>query len=80
MSALIIHPQDPSTDFLKPIYASIQDKTVLTGCIDKNQLRILIEKHDRVIMLGHSSPLGLLSVGQYTVMDSLGKVLGLILT
>lgn len=65
MSVLIIHPKDKSTDFLNPIYAPIQDKTIITGGIDKSGIRKLIENHDRVIMLGHGSPFGLLSVGQF---------------
>jgi hypothetical protein len=65
MSTLIIHPQDSTTNFLKPIYALIQDETVITGGITKSELKKLIENHDRVIMLGHGSPFGLLSVGQF---------------
>ena len=66
MSTLIIHTQDSTTDFLKPIYASITNKTIITGGIDKNELRELIEIHERVIILGHGSPWGLLSVGQFS--------------
>jgi hypothetical protein len=33
--------------------------------VTKYELRKLIENHDRVIMLGHGSPYGLLSVGQF---------------
>jgi hypothetical protein len=65
MSTLIIHPKDPSTDFLRPIYAPIQDKTVITGGATKNELRTLIKNHVRIIMLGHGTPIGLLSVGQF---------------
>jgi hypothetical protein len=65
MSTLIIHPKDQSTDFLKPIYATIQDKTVITGGVTKYELRELIKVHDRIIMLGHGTPIGLLSVGQF---------------
>lgn len=70
MRTLIVHPKDPSTDFLKPIYATIQDKTVITGGINKKKLRILIEKHDRIIMLGHGTHIGLLSVGQFPKVGS----------
>jgi len=65
MSPLIIHPNDPSTDFLKPIYATISNKTVINGGIGKNELQKLIRKHERIIMLGHGTSLGLLSVGQF---------------
>ena len=59
---LIIHPQDPSTSFLKPIYTRIKNKTIITGGINKEELKKQIELHDRVIMLGHGSPMGLFSV------------------
>ncbi len=70
MSVLIIHPQDPSTNFLKPIYATIQNKTVITGGISKTELKELIRNHDRIIMLGHGTPNGLLSVGQFPIVSS----------
>ena len=65
MCTLIIHPKDQSTNFLKPIYAAISNKTVINGGISKSDLRKLIKNHDRVLMLGHGTPLGLLSVGQF---------------
>jgi len=65
MSTLIIHPKDHTTDFLKPIYAPILNKTIVTGGVTKHELRELIENHDRIIMLGHGSPWGLMSKGQF---------------
>jgi hypothetical protein len=65
MRHLIIHPKDQSTDFLKPIYATISNKTVISGGISKVKLRELIKNHDRVIMLGHGTPIGQLSVGRF---------------
>lgn len=70
MNTLIIHPKDSSTNFLKPIYAPIQDKTVITGGVNKFQLRQLIKNHDRSILLGHGTPHGLLAVGQFSVVGS----------
>lgn len=70
MSQLIIHPQDPSTDFLKAIYALIPNITVITDGIDKNELQKLVRNHERIIMLGHGTSLGLLSVGQFLNTDS----------
>lgn len=61
MKTLIIHPKDPTTFFLSYIYKDIQDKTVLTGGILKSEVRKLIKSHDRIIMLGHGSPVGLFS-------------------
>lgn len=65
MSTLVVHPRDSSTFFLKKIYDPISNKTVITGGITKSVLRKLIENHDKVLMLGHGSPYGLLSVGQF---------------
>jgi hypothetical protein len=65
MRTLIVHPKDQTTTFLHKIYEPISNKTVIRGGIGKNELRKLIENHDRVIMLGHGSPWGLLAVGQF---------------
>jgi len=65
MKNLVIHPTDASTDFLKPIYANIEDATILNGGIGKGQVAKLISEHDRIIMMGHGSPYGLFSVGQF---------------
>jgi len=65
MKNLIIHPKDPSTDFLSQIYALLPNKTVVKGGITKSELLELIEIHDRVIMLGHGSPYGLLNPGKF---------------
>lgn len=62
---LIIHPEDPSTEFLTAIYENIQDKTVVTGGLYPHEIRDLIIDHDRVIMLGHGTPRGLMSVGRF---------------
>ena len=65
MNTLIIHPKDPSTDFLKPIYANIKNKTVITGGIEKRDLDQLIKRYGRILILGHGSPAGLFSVGRF---------------
>lgn len=67
MKTLVIHPKDRTTTFLEVAYKTIENKTVITGGIDKTQLRKLIEEHDRVMMMGHGSPSGLFSVGQFKV-------------
>jgi len=65
MKTLVIHPQDPTTDFLKPIYQALPDTTVVTGGVFKDEIIDLILQHDRVIMLGHGAPSGPLSVGRF---------------
>ena len=70
MKTLIIHPNDRSTDFLKPIYQSVIDATVITGGVSKDELYKLIESHNRVMMMGHGSPWGLFSCGKFNTNDS----------
>lgn len=65
MKTLVIHPKDPTTTFLSRVYARLKDKTVIRGGINKSDFQKLIESHDRVIMLGHGSPYGLLNRGQF---------------
>jgi len=63
MKTLVIHPSDYSTDFLKPIYEGIEDKTVITQGKTRDEIIELIESHDRVMMMGHGSPSGLFGIG-----------------
>ena len=65
MEVLIIHPDDRSTDFLKPIYANINSATIVNGGVTKSKVKELITQNDRIIMLGHGSPHGLFSVGKF---------------
>jgi hypothetical protein len=65
MKTLIVHPKDPSTDVLTGIYSSINNKTIINGGIPILDLKKLIKTHDRIFMLGHGSPWGLLSMGQF---------------
>jgi hypothetical protein len=71
MKTLVIHAEDSSTDFLCPIYQTIEDKTVLRKGVSKNEISEQIKIHDRVLMLGHGSPEGLFSVGQFKTNNSL---------
>jgi len=70
MKTLIIHPVDKSTDFLCPIYQTIEDKTVLRKGLTKKVVAEQIKLHDRIIMLGHGSPDGLFAVGQFETDNS----------
>lgn len=60
---LVIHPDDRSTDFLKLIYENhLKDWTIINDCyITKYELKKLIKDHDRIIMMGHGTPGGLLN-------------------
>ena len=63
MKTLVIHPSDYSTDFLKPIYEGVENKTVITQGKSREEMIELIESHDRVMMMGHGSPSGLFGIG-----------------
>jgi len=65
MRTLVIHPDDRSTDFLKAVYKDIPDATVITGGLYQYEVDAEIMRHDRIIILGHGTPSGLLSVGQF---------------
>jgi hypothetical protein len=66
MKTLVIHPDDRSTDFLKPIYESVDNKTVITGGKSREEIIDLIQSHDRVLMMGHGSPGGLFKTGTFS--------------
>jgi len=65
MKTLVIHPEDPTTDFLKGVYEGLEDITVIHGLTANKSIRKLIKSHDRVIALGHGTPNGLLGVGMF---------------
>jgi hypothetical protein len=65
MKTLIIHPDDPSTDFLKPIYDNVTNATIVTGGVSKEDVKQMIIEHDQVMMMGHGSPMGLFSLGLF---------------
>lgn len=62
MKTLVIHPSDPTTSFLRPIYQNIPDATVVTKNITYKTLMEVIKANDQIIMLGHGSPSGLFNV------------------
>jgi len=77
MKTLVIHPKDKSTDFLKQIYADLDDVTLVTGGWSQDRIKEAIQTHDQVIMMGHGSPNGLFAVGRFPIKDSFsGYVIG----
>lgn len=56
---LVIHPDDRTTDFLTPSYQGLS-ATVLTSQKNMFNLRENMREHDRIIMMGHGSPGGLM--------------------
>lgn len=67
MKTLVIHPADPTTDFLKTIYQGL-DCEVITDQLSKGKLIRKIKENERIIMLGHGAPYGLF--GHYGMMIS----------
>jgi len=65
MRNLVIHPQDKSTDFLKPIYAKVKSKKVINGNSTPEDVEELIKTSDRVMMMGHGAPFGLFSINLF---------------
>lgn len=61
MKTLVIHPDDRSTDFLKLIYQG-KGFTVINDCdTPRSEIVEAIKNHDRIIMMGHGTPGGLLN-------------------
>jgi len=67
MTTLVIHPHDASTDFLNPIYSGLDNVTLVTDSWSQNQIREAIQTHDQVMMMGHGSPGGLFTAGQFPI-------------
>lgn len=55
---LVVHLDDRSTDFLRPIYEG-KGYPVISGPIDPQRLMNLVEAHAHVYLMGHGSPNGL---------------------
>ncbi len=66
MKTLVIHPTDPTTDFLKAIY---KDKGFrIADDLGRFALENSIREHDRIIMLGHGSSEGLFkTLGEFCI-------------
>lgn len=66
MKTLVIHPKDKTTDFLSVIYAD-KDWTIINSTESTTELKKQILLHDRIIMMGHGTPQGLLGYGRYVI-------------
>lgn len=62
-NTLVIHPKDETTDCLSVIYEGRGWDVVRDPGINSKVLKKLIKSHDRIIMLGHGTPAGLLAGG-----------------
>lgn len=63
MRTLVIHPKDTSTDFLAGIYAN-KDWTIIEYNCSDAYIRLQMMTHDRIIIMGHGIPSGLLGHGK----------------
>lgn len=61
-NVLVIHPDDRSTDMLKAVYAGKGYDVINDSRIKAEDLRKAIEEHDTIIMLGHGTHDGLVSI------------------
>jgi phosphomannomutase len=52
MRILVIHPADPSTDFLKVIYEGL-DCNIINTNISHKSIKEQIRQHDRILIMGH---------------------------
>ena len=67
MKTLVIHPDDRSTDFLSAIYRDKFDWSVININVSDSTLKQEILSHDRIIMMGHGTPWGLLGYNKYVI-------------
>lgn len=68
MKTLVLHPDDRSTDFLDIIYKGKGYTVIRDLEIKKSDLMKQIKKHNRIMMMGHGTPYGLLGYS-YIFMD-----------
>lgn len=71
---LVIHPQDPTTDFLCGIYEGLGFDEERKN-FDWLSLLMAIPRYDRIILLGHGSPRGLAHYSGTIIDRSLSSIL-----
>ena len=75
---LVIHPNDKTTDMLELVYKNHKEYTICKdNGISKKELIELINSHERIIMLGHGTPYGLINSARngYLIDDSFADLL-----
>ena len=63
---LVIHPDDRSTDMLKAVYEGKGYDVISDSRITDEEVVEQIKSHDKIIMLGHGTPYGLISWNRTT--------------
>jgi len=61
MKTLIIHPTDPTTAFVKEMYKDFDWTVINDPRTSSKKLKEAIKAHDRIFMIGHGTPHGLLT-------------------
>lgn len=74
MKTLVIHPKDYTTRFLAKLYEG-KDWKVIRDDVTKKELKEQMMEHDRIIMLGHGLPDGLLGFGKIVVDERFTPIL-----
>ena len=54
MKTLVIHPEDSSTWFLNRVYENIENLTLVTGNVSKEEVKSMIRDHDRIMLVDFS--------------------------
>lgn len=67
LKTIVIHPYDETTNFLQEIYNNNNFHVLRDPDFPKEKISPLIEKYERIILLGHGLPTGLLSGGRLLV-------------
>mgnify|MGYP003491792605 FL=1 len=73
---LVIHPEDSSTDMLQAVYFDKGYDVIRDPSISNEELVEQIRSHDKIIMLGHGTPDGLVALDRksdeirYSITDS----------
>ena len=60
MKTFVLHPEDPTTEFLKEIYLGRGWTFENRWNVPAEELMEKIKAHDRIIMMGHGTPVGLI--------------------
>ena len=74
-STLLIHPDDPTTDFLKGVYRNKSFNVINDPFIDSSSIDEYIIDHDRIICLGHGCEAGLFGAFGMIIDSSLAPIL-----
>ena len=66
---LVIHPKDSSTDFLSKIYQNKGWNVCTFWPDNRDSFKEYIKLYDRIIMLGHGTPDGLLNINDFYTIE-----------